>query len=70
MVSEHNPPSEASRESPSILPAPDSDVADVHPLSPSEDFMSCSQLIFQMAKSLELNIEQPSPPKQDLSLMT
>ena len=59
-------PSEVSSESPSNLPTPDSDVADVHPPSPSKDSTSYSKFILCMAKSLELDIEQPPPPKQDL----
>ena len=37
----------------------------MHPPSPSEDFTSYLQLIICMAKSLELNIDQPLPPKHD-----
>ena len=66
-VSKHAQQSEASRESPSNLPTPDLDVADIHhPPSPSEDFTLYSQLILHMAKLLELDIDQPPPSKQDL----
>ena len=42
----------------------DLDVGDLR--SPSQDCTSYSQIISWMAKSLQLNVEYPPPPKQDL----
>lgn len=44
---------------PPDLLAPDSDVADNNPPSPSENFKAYSRLVLRVAKALELNIEQP-----------
>ena len=58
--------SDVSQESPSNLPTPSSDVTENHPPSPSEDFTSYSQLVLRMAKSLQLDIEESPPQRQDL----
>ena len=55
-----------SHKSLSNLPTPPSDVGENHPPSPSEDFTSYSQLVMRMAKSLQLDIEEPPAQKKDL----
>ena len=44
----------------------ESDVADNHSSSPSEDFSSYVQMVSRMAKTLKMNTEQPPAPTEDL----
>ena len=43
-----------------------SDTADPHALSPSEDFSSYSQMLSRLARALKLEVDQPTPPGEDL----
>ena len=52
-------------ESPPNLPTPDSDVADVNPSSPSEDFLSYSQLVLHIVKVMDLDVQQPVQSKSN-----
>ena len=44
----------------------ESDAADTHPSSPSEDFSSYVQMVSRMAKTLKMDTEQSPPPAEDL----
>lgn len=48
-----------------ICLTPDSDIADKHPASPSEDYKSYSQLIARIAKVLNLAVAQLPPQDED-----
>ena len=43
-----------------------SDTGDPHASSPSEDFSSYSQMLSRLAKSLKLEVDQSTPPAEDL----